>query len=160
MKVIVTDTGIYPGTITAEDVVIRAEEKISPCQGCFSCWTKTPGACILEDDLPAMGELLARCDELVIVSRCLYGSYSPFVASVLQRSICYVHPDFVFRDGLMRHKERYDHELRISAYFYGAAGEQDKKTAEQLVRANARNLNSKTGSVMFFHDAYEIGGLL
>jgi multimeric flavodoxin WrbA len=33
-----------------------ADAKIAPCSGCFSCWNKTPGTCVIRDD---MGEALS-----------------------------------------------------------------------------------------------------
>ena len=27
------------------------DKKIRPCAGCFTCWTKTPGVCIHQDDM-------------------------------------------------------------------------------------------------------------
>ena len=32
-------------------VVSLSKKTIKPCAGCFSCWTKTPGACIHKDDM-------------------------------------------------------------------------------------------------------------
>jgi len=33
------------------DVVNLREKKISTCRGCMCCWTKTPGVCVLKDDM-------------------------------------------------------------------------------------------------------------
>ena len=35
---------------TVETVNINALD-IKPCLGCFSCWSKTPGACCIQDDM-------------------------------------------------------------------------------------------------------------
>ncbi len=40
---------------------------------------------------------LAACDELTIVSKCTYGGPSAYVKNVLDRSIPYMHPDFVIK---------------------------------------------------------------
>lgn len=44
---------------------------------------RTPGKCVQTDGYEMMGELFAQTEELVIVSRCVYGSFSPFVKMVL-----------------------------------------------------------------------------
>ena len=99
--------------------IISDDRTIRNCVGCFGCWIKTPGQCIIRDAYGDMGRLLSRCDELLIVSRCIYGSYSPFVKSVLDRSISYMHPDFVRRNGEMHHRRRYRNRFLMKVTFYG-----------------------------------------
>ena len=60
-----------------QTIVISEKQPISPCVGCFGCWVKTPGECVIRDTYGDMGKLLSRCTELWIISRCVYGSYSP-----------------------------------------------------------------------------------
>ena len=36
-----------------------------PCQGCFACWSKTPGKCVLQDDMSAVIEKLLSADMLI-----------------------------------------------------------------------------------------------
>ena len=52
--------------------VISDNGKIRNCIGCFGCWIKTPGKCVLNDDYQNLGELLSKCNKLVIVSQCFY----------------------------------------------------------------------------------------
>ena len=52
---------------------------IHHCIGCFGCWVKTPAQCVIRDNYGDMGELLSKCDELILVSKCCYGGFSPFV---------------------------------------------------------------------------------
>ncbi|MEE1085918.1 MAG: NAD(P)H-dependent oxidoreductase [Schaedlerella sp.] len=120
------------------------------CTGCFGCWLKTPGRCVIKDTYQSMGENLSRSDELLIISKATFGSYSSSVKNVLDRSISYVQPFFVIRKGEMHHKERYHKNLKISAIFYGAdITEKEKETSRNLVAANALNLNGTVGSVRF-----------
>ncbi len=44
--------------------VYLSEKNIHHCQGCFACWFKTPGKCIMQDD---MAELLQKYNESDIV---------------------------------------------------------------------------------------------
>ena len=56
-----------------EAKVISYDETIHHCIGCFGCWLKTPGSCIIRDNYGDMGEYLSRSEELIIISRCCYG---------------------------------------------------------------------------------------
>lgn len=130
-------------------VLVNAVEIQRYCMGCFCCWLKTPGTCVIKDKFQHMGELLSTADELIIITKATFGSYSSCVKNVLDRSISYVQPFFGIRNGEMHHRERYENQLNISAVFYGDLTEGEKETSRQLVMANAINLNSNIGFVRF-----------
>lgn len=48
------------------DEVIGDTEAIRHCVGCFGCWVRTPGTCVLKDDYKHMGERLAACESLYL----------------------------------------------------------------------------------------------
>ncbi|WP_410771550.1 flavodoxin family protein [Fontibacillus sp. BL9] len=134
-----------------EDVTVISDNgTIRKCTGCFGCWIKTPGVCVLKDGYQNMGELLAGCDELVIINKCVYGSYSPFILSVLNRSISYILPYFVVKNGETHHRKRYSHYFNLSVHFYGDdITEAEKETAKALVAANSVNFYSPSYKVNF-----------
>ena len=100
-------------------------------------------------------------DELLIISKSTFGSYSSSVKNVLDRSISYVLPFFEIRGGEMHHQERYHKTLKISAIFYGTDIEDaEKETSRNLVKANALNLNGTVGQVLFVEKAEEVKEVL
>lgn len=135
-----------------EVTVISDSGAIRSCMGCFGCWTRTPGECVIKKDgYDNLGELFSRSDELMIISKCMYGSYSPFVLNVLNRSISYMLPYFVTENGETHHKPRYDHQFTLSVHFYGNdITEAEQNTARTLVAANSLNLYS-LGNNVYFH---------
>ena len=97
-----------------------------------------------------MGKYFSQCSELILISECVYGSPSPFVKNILDRSLSYLHPNFVLRQGQMHHKRRYTNQFVINAYFYGynlTAREQE--TAEQWVQALAINFDATVQDISF-----------
>lgn len=154
MHLIITDTK-ESAAVNPEDVVIRELDRFPEfCRGCFACWVKTPGKCILQDAYSDMGALLGKAEQLTIVSACTYGGYSPFVKTVLDRSISYLHPDFEIREGRMHHKRRYAKDLAMCVRFYGTEiTEEEQRTAQDLVRANARNLGASLKGISFHTSA-------
>lgn len=137
--------------------IVFDDETINKCIGCFGCWTKTPGVCIIKDKYQNMGELLSKSDELIIISQCFYGGFSPFVKNVMDRSISYVLPYFEKRKGEMHHKSRYQHHLVMKVWLYGEnITNEEKQTAEELIKANAINLDCSCSGVNIVNDLKDV----
>ena len=45
--------------------------KVSPCRGCFGCWDRTPGQCVIRDDMQTVYEAAAAAS-LIVVSFPVY----------------------------------------------------------------------------------------
>jgi len=133
-----------------ENIIVNGNGKNHYCIGCLGCWLKVPGRCLIKDEYQEMGMKLSKVDELLIISKATFGSYSSVVKNVLDRSISYVSPYFAIRNGEMHHKERYYKNLKVSAVFYGEdMTEAEKETSVDLVVANAVNLNGTVGNIDF-----------
>lgn len=60
----------------------------------------------------------------------------------------------------MHHKRRYDNEISISAYFYGnSITQNEKETAEKLIRANAVNYDGQVHKIVFLNSKEELGDM-
>lgn len=139
--------------------VVGNDGTIKHCVGCFGCWTKNPGICILDDKYSKNGALLGHATEVHIVSRCFYGGFSPFVKNVLDRSISYVHPDLRIREGKTHHRLRYEQPFKMKVWFYGnSITDNEKATAVKLVRANIINMGCILDKVEFVEDASIVAG--
>lgn len=165
MKIIIHDLSEEQAKTTIpqeKDIrVIKQNGNIANCIGCFACWVKTPGECIIKDDYSKTGAWLGQIDELIIISKCFYGGYSPFVKNVLDRAISYIHPYFVIRCGETHHRRRYQNHISLKTFFYGEhIYGSEKKTAENLVAANARNFDCSSYRVEFLDNIQEIEGRL
>ncbi len=160
MKLIISD--ISKELFSAnKDAVVITESDLHHCIGCFGCWVKTPGKCVIMDGYEELGKQLSTCDELVLISRCCYGSVSPFVKNILDRSLSYQHPNFCIRNGEMHHKRRYDNVIKISAYFYGEdISERERDTAVKLIKANAVNFDGKVDKIIFLNNKEEMGSII
>ena len=146
----------------ADAVVLRDDGNIRRCIGCFGCWVKTPGRCVLGDSYCDLSQIIARSDEIIIISRCMYGCYSPFVRNVLDRFLPFLLPYLAIYENEMHHRPRYKkHKPVLSVYFYGEdiqAAEQE--TARKLVAANAKNFHSLSNQVTFVTSPKQLEGSL
>lgn len=160
MKLVLSDVERELLHIKGDNKVIDENCDMHNCIGCFGCWIKTPGKCLIRDGYEDMGKNMSRCTELVIVSSCVYGSTSPIIKTAMDRAISYIHPNFCIKNGEMHHKRRYDNKITISAYFYGNdISEAEKETAKKLIQANAVNYDGNVGQVIFLQDKAELGGM-
>ncbi|MDR1000453.1 MAG: flavodoxin family protein [Clostridiales bacterium] len=161
MRLIISDVLNLPSKTGDKLIIPDSTLKIHHCIGCFGCWIKTPGQCIIKDNYMNMGELLGHCNELILVSECVYGGFSPFVKNVLDRSISYISPYFTTRNKEMHHKQRYDNIINISAHFYGInITEKEKATVLNIIAANAVNFSAVVNGIVFHNSVDEIKGAL
>ena len=160
MKLIITDIENFNIPVGGDYKVINPKGSIHHCIGCFGCWVKTPGKCVIHDGYEGTGVDMSKCDELIIISCCCYGSVSPFVKTVQDRGISYIHPDFVIRKGEMHHKRRYKNVIALSAYFYGEnISDEEKELAKNLMQANADNYDGSVKGVHFYESVEALEGM-
>ncbi len=84
---------------------------IQPCRGCFSCWSKTPGACCVRDDMAQVLEELLWADVTVWSFPLYYFSVPGPLKNLVDRQLPLVLP-FMSADGgetgSGSHPTRYD----------------------------------------------------
>ncbi len=137
--------------------IISDTGTIRHCVGCFGCWIKTPGKCVLKDGYDNLGELFSKSEKLTIISRCFYGCYSPFVKNVLDRSISYLLPFFKIKNNETHHKRRYQNNIQLEVHFYGEnITIEERKTAKKLVKANCTNFSVKNYKISFSNSLDEL----
>lgn len=154
------DEKIPPGNGQNNITVISDNGKIHPCICCFGCWIKTPGQCVINDGYNNMGALISKCNRMIIISQCFYGSYSPFVHNVLDRSIPYILPYFRTKNSETHHKNRYDNNIIFTVYFYGKISDREKETARKLVMANGINFFARKTEIYFYDKIEDLRGFL
>ena len=142
------------------DLVLAADGKNAPCQGCFGCWTKHPAECFMKDKLQEACRIIGQADELVIVTRNLYGGYSTAVKNVLDRSIGTSTPLSTYRGRQMHHTLRYGKHALWKVIVYGETTESEKETFRYLAERNAINDGYERSEVVFLADLTEMEGQL
>lgn len=162
MRIILHDLDTQYNEMLASkcDHVIAADGKYAPCQGCFGCWTKHPAECFMKDKLQQACRIIGQADELVIVTKNLYGEYSAAVKNVLDRSIGTSTPFSTYRGGQMHHTLRYGRHDLWKVIVYGEVTEAEKDTFRYLAERNALNDGFARSEVLFVQDLAELEGLL
>jgi multimeric flavodoxin WrbA len=136
--------------------IFAAHPPVRHCVGCFGCWTKTPGKCVIGDRGADFISLLSRCGEFIVLSRMVFGGLSPDIKAVLDRSIGFVLPFFRCVRGEMHHMKRVECPPDLRYIFYGTEiTEREKETAKALAAANSLNLGSGRSAVEFYQTICE-----
>lgn len=65
----------FPDTAEVKTITLR-DRDIHPCMGCFSCWTRTPGQCAIQDDMQEIYQDILEAD-VIIESMPLYFAGMP-----------------------------------------------------------------------------------
>ena len=162
MKVILHDLGPEYGALIESkcDRSLAADGKYAPCQGCFGCWTKHPAECFMKDKLRTVCRLIGRADELVIVTKNLYGGYSAAVKNVLDRSIGTSTPLSTYRGRQMHHTLRYGKHDLWKVIVYGEASGPEMATFRSMAERNAVNDGYERSEVIFLKDLAELEAAL
>jgi hypothetical protein len=126
------------------EVLALRDIGIAPCVGCFGCWVRTPGACVMKDGGQQVTRTLINSDLLVCLTPVVFGGYSSLLKAALDRSICIIRPEFVKAAGETHHMARYASYPRLLGL-----GLLDRPDAEQestfrfLVSRNALNFKAR-----------------
>ena len=81
---------------------------VNPCQGCFSCWSKTSGQCIHKDDVENLLPLVADSDILILATPVYVDGMTGPLKTLLDRFIPLIKGRVELRDDHMRHLVRDD----------------------------------------------------
>ena len=158
MKVIIHDLGPEYEALIEKNCgrAVAADGKYAPCQGCFGCWTKHPAECFMKDTLQQVCRVIGQADELVIVTKNLYGAYSAAVKNILDRSIGTSTPFSTYRGRQMHHTLRYGEHDLWKVVVYGEVSEAEKATFRAVAERNALNDGYERSEVIFLHDLTEL----
>ena len=83
-------------------------QSIQPCLGCFTCWTRTPGKCIQEDDMKSLLPLVAQSDILALATPVYVDGMTGPMKTFMDRLIPLLKGRVELRDDHMRHIVRED----------------------------------------------------
>jgi len=155
MKIILSD--ILNLQDTKDYVVFRYSQPVKPCVGCFGCWIKTPGKCIIKDSDSDFAIKMPYTKEVIVISELVFGGLSPNVKAVFDRSIGFILPFFRNINGEMHHVPRYKKRPNLRYMFYASTiTEAEKITAQKLIKANAINFGAEQYTVDFYSSHKEL----
>ncbi len=155
MKLILSDRPIH--VALPDDENIRyfnlSALKISNCVGCFGCWTKTPGRCVIRDDATKVYPVIAQSDEVLYVSHVKYGGYDSVMKTMLERAIPIQQAFIRIFKGETHHVQRAVALKQATIVAYGELTEEEKDIFTRLIARNAYNMSFASYNVLFVEES-------
>ena len=96
--------------------------KINSCTGCYTCWTKTPGECIFQDDMTDLRLKFRKADLVVFASPLYIFNVTGIMKTFLDRLLPIIKPYMLIEDGETKHPHRYPEDKEQGFVVFSAAG--------------------------------------
>lgn len=120
------------GAFEVEEIQVDRQD-IRPCLGCFSCWSKTPGVCCIQDDMRDVIQKLLWADVTIWSFPLYYFTVPGGLKNLIDRQLPMVQPFMVENEaqtGNGSHPPRYDMSGKKTVVistcgFYTAQGNYD-----------------------------------
>lgn len=127
--------------------------KIANCMGCFRCWTKTPGKCVIRDDATAVYPCIAKSDKVIYVSRLKYGGYDSVMKTMLERAIPIQQAFIRIHNDETHHVQRAVTPKQATIIAYGDIDEEERDIFRNLIARNASNMSFESYNIIFTTEA-------
>jgi len=141
------------------DRIVLRDEKIGSCTGCFGCWLRTPGICLIDDAGRKVAERVIPSDVLVYLTPVTFGGYSSELKKALDRIGCPSLLPFLTKvDGEIHHPARYEKTHILLAFGVLSVPEvESERLFAALVARNAINMHSHAHStVVYRSDTFDV----
>lgn len=153
MKLILSDRSLaVESMLKADDRYVNvSDQQIHFCVGCFGCWVKTPGKCVIRDDAVQIYPLIAKSEKIMYVSQLFYGSYDTAMKKMLERSLPIQQAFLRLYHGETHHIQRavVEKEAVIIAYAPDVITDEEQTVFRHLVERNALNMMLKRWTIHF-----------
>ena len=126
------------------DVMVLRNEKIAPCLGCFGCWLRTPGKCVINDAASDLPRKIMQSDFVFLLTPVTFGMYSSQLKKAMDRYACpLLLPFFQKINGEVHHSIRYDKNPKLIAVgVLSGPDEESEYNFSTLVSRNGINLHT------------------
>lgn len=146
-------TGIYSqlydlvsSNLTTKGFQIEIREigrgELAFCKGCFGCWIKQPGECVIKDSMAEINNRYMNSDVVVYLSPVIFGQFSANIKSALDRWLPNILPFFKTRpDGSTMHPPRYlTYPKQIIIGYGEAISENDAQLFMDITKKHRTNI--------------------
>lgn len=153
MNLILSDRSLSLELSSQETMINLSSLNIHHCVGCFSCWVKTPGQCVFRDDAIHVYPLIAKSQNLMLISRIIFGGFDTVMKTMLERALPIQQPFMRLHHGEIHHLQRNVALKKATLLIYGQYTEEEKHIFERLIKRNQYNMNFDTANILFVEES-------
>ena len=118
-------------------------QNIKDCNGCYTCWTKTPGECIYQDDMTDLRKKYRAADLIVFASPLYVFSVTSIMKRFIDRLLPLIKPYMLLDpNGYIKHPDRFPEQGEQGFVVFSAAGFPDVKHNFDGLQALFRMIDS------------------
>ena len=113
------------------------------CRGCFDCWVKTPGECIMRDGIVEINRACMTSDVVVYLCPIVFGQFSANMKYAIDRWLPNMLPFFITRkDGSTMHSPRYpDYAAQVFIGFGDHVSPDEAQLFTDINKKHRSNVN-------------------
>lgn len=139
------------------DMIDIERDDLAFCMGCFGCWIKTPGECVIQDKMKEINKSFVNSDAVIYLSPVIFGQFSANIKNVLDRWIPNILPFFITRpDGSTMHPSRYEkYPSQIIIGYGDELSREDSQLFTDITKKHRRNVE-----VIIYRDNQDLIGTL
>ncbi len=133
--------------------IVLIDHDIKSCVGCFSCFFKTPGACVFNDIVREIPQTYINSDIAIILTPVTFGGFSSILAKAYYRIAIQIELHlFKYTRGEVNRRKRYNkrYPSLIAIGIERVEDLENRKIFNGLVSANAfRNIHAPEYKTIF-----------
>lgn len=140
--------------ITITDI---GRDDLAFCMGCFGCWIKTPGECVIQDGIKEINKSFVGSDAVIYLNPVIFGQFSANIKNAVDRWIPNILPFFITRpDGSTMHPSRYEkYPAQIIIGYGDELSPEDSQLFTDITKKHRRNVE-----VIIYKDDQDLTGAL
>ncbi len=138
------------------DVIHMDETAIHPCIGCWDCWLKTPGRCVMKDDMEKAYQRYVNSDTIILLIDSAQGFINHRAKAFIDRSIPHYLPYIIIRGKECQHAKRYRKYADLVFHFdtEGLTSSEEQVIEDYLYRTAYQH--KAKGYRLMGHDALQV----
>ena len=126
------------------NVIKLGDQSILSCIGCWNCWLKTPGTCVMKDPMAESYFDYVNSDTVILLMSTAQGFVHHKAKAFLDRTIPHYHPYIELVEGECHHIARYDRYPDMVFYFENEGlTSQEEQVIEDYLYRTAFHFKSK-----------------